>query len=172
MDFWQRVHWFATPECNERCRFCFKPDFEFLDSPEVVSELAHMLVEGGVKEVVYTGGEPTLLRNLSVGLDVLHNAGVDTSIHTNATTLTPKKRDQLVGIVDEVAVPIDSMNRQTQKYLRKMDCLPKVMDLLEQLQNKPVRIEIHTVATSKNIDHIPKIYEYLQGRRFDSWRIY
>lgn len=172
MEFWQRVHWYATSKCNERCRFCFKPDFEGEDSAENVGTLARQLVDGGVEKVIFTGGDPLLLKSLDAGLRILHDAEVDTTIHTNGTLLNPKRTKELVGLLDEIAIPIDSIDRETQAYLRRIDCLPKVMDVLDRLQEEEIRIGIHTVATARNIEDVPGIYDFLRQRRFDYWKIY
>jgi MoaA/NifB/PqqE/SkfB family radical SAM enzyme len=172
MEFWQRVHWYATSKCNEKCRFCFKPDFEGKDSAENVGTLARQLVDGGIEKVIFTGGDPLLLKNLDAGLKVLHDAEVDTTIHTNGTLLNPKRTKELVGLLDEIAIPIDSIDRETQAYLRRTDCLPKVTDVLERLQEEDIRIGIHTVATARNIEDVPGIYDFLRQRRFDYWKVY
>ncbi len=172
MGFWRTAHWFTTSKCNQNCVYCFKPNFNYEDSKEVVQELAEQLIENKFERVVFTGGEPLLLKNLETALKVLKNGGIDTSIHTNATLLTPRKTRDLAGLVDEIAIPIDSLDRQTQEYLRQEDCLPKVKQVLRQLQNLDVRIGIHTVATSLNIKEIPKIYKFLSKKRFDYWKVY
>lgn len=172
MEFWQRIHWFATSDCNEKCRFCFKPEFKFKDSPERMRFLATTLIDNNVEEVIFTGGDPLLLKSLYLGLEILNEAGVDISIHTNATLLTENKLEDLENLVDEIAIPIDSLDRKKQKYLRRTDCLSKEKKVFKQLQNKKVRIGIHTVATGLNIKDIPKIYDYLNIGRFDYWKIY
>lgn len=172
MEFWQRVHWYTTLNCNQRCRFCFKPDFcsDFLDVD--VDRLTQELIDNDVREVILTGGEPLLFEGLDFALEKLNNAGIDTSIHTNATLLTPDRLGNLSGWADEIAIPIDSMDRETQAYLRRGDCLPQVKKVLKQLQDLEVRIGIHTVATTLNIGDIPRIYDFLRRGRFDYWRIY
>lgn len=57
MEFWQRVHWFVTSKCNQKCRFCFKPNLESEDSSKIET-LSETLTENKVKEVIFTGGEP------------------------------------------------------------------------------------------------------------------
>lgn len=171
MEFWKRMHWFLTSKCNERCRFCFKPNFDYNDS-ENGETLAQLLADNDVKEVIFTGGEPLLSKSLESSLGVLVNVGVDTSIHTNAMLLNPKRLKGLVTLTTEIAIPIDSMDRRTQEYLRKIDCLSQVKRVLEQLQDSDVRIGIHTAATAININHIPQIYDFLCKGRFDYWRIY
>jgi len=162
MKFWQRVHWFATPLCNEKCKFCFRPGFQFEDSPEVVQTLATRLANNDVREVIFTGGEPLLLKSLDSGLKILNDAKINTSIHTNATLLTTNRLKSLTELVDEIAIPIDSLDKQTQEYLRGPDCLLKVKKVLRQLQDKKVRIGIHPVATKANINHLPHIYDFLK----------
>ncbi len=151
MEFWQRAHWFATSLCNEICKFCFRPEFQFEDSPEVTQTLATKLVNNDIKEVIFTGGEPLLLKSLDSGLKTLSNANIYTGIHTNATLLTPKRLESLATLVDEIAIPIDSLDKQTQEYLRGTDCLLKVKKIFRQLQDLNIKIGIHTVATKANI---------------------
>jgi len=171
MEFWKRVHWFFTSQCNERCRFCFKPDFD-CGSANTAEALTDMLVDNKVREVIFTGGEPLLSKSLDASLETLHNNSIDTSIHTNATLLTSARIRDLTSLLDEIAIPLDSVNRTTQEYLRKRDCLPQIKKVLRQLQDMIVRIGIHTVATSLNIKDIPQIYDFLCKGRFDYWRIY
>ncbi|MDP2926123.1 MAG: radical SAM protein [Nanoarchaeota archaeon] len=171
MEFWKRVHWFFTSQCNERCRFCFKPDFDRNPSENAVT-LAGLLVDNYVKEVIITGGEPLLSKSLDGCLEILHDNGIDTSIHTNATFLSPARIKDLTLLVDDIAIPLDSVDRATQEYLRKRDYLPQIKRVLRQLQDTNVRIGIHTVATAININHIPRIYDFLSKGRFDYWRIY
>lgn len=86
--------------------------------------------------------------------------------------MTKKRLDYLINAVDEIAIPLDSIDRKSQEYLRKTDCLPKIKDILQQLQDKQLRIGIHTVATALNISNIPLIYKFLKNKRFDYWKIY
>jgi len=171
-DFWKTVHWFATSKCNEQCVYCFKPEFEHTDTEKNTSQVAKTLVASGVEKVVFTGGEPLLLKSLDTGLEVLKGGGIDISIHTNSTLLTPKRTQSLAGIANEIAIPLDSLDRQTQANLRKTDCLPAFYKAFERLQEKEIRIGIHTVATSANIQHIPQIHEFLKGKKFNYWKVY
>ena len=171
MEFWRRVHWFYTSQCNERCGFCCKPNLNCNPSKNAVN-LAELLVDNGVKEVIFTGGEPLLSSSLEASLKILYDKGVNTSIHTNATLLNPKRMRGLVTLADEIAIPIDSTDRETQKCLRNTDCLPQIKKVFRQLQDTDIKIGIHTVATAVNINHTPEIYNFLCKGRFDYWRIY
>jgi radical SAM protein with 4Fe4S-binding SPASM domain len=60
------VQWALTGHCNYRCRHCYVSGSEEhcaeLDSEEMLA-LADLLVEAGVKQVSFTGGEPLLRRD-------------------------------------------------------------------------------------------------------------
>jgi MoaA/NifB/PqqE/SkfB family radical SAM enzyme len=172
MEFWQRVHWFATSRCNQKCRFCFKPDFAYKDSKETTRALAEMLIQNNVRGIIFTGGEPLLLKSLYSTLEILSSNGIDTSVHTNSILLAEPQLDRLAELVDEIALPIDSLNPKTQEYLRSKEHLKYFKKAFNALQDKPLRIGIHTVATQRNISHIPRIYQFLDRNRFDYWRIY
>ncbi|MDD5192188.1 MAG: radical SAM protein [Candidatus Nanoarchaeia archaeon] len=171
MEFWQRVHWFFTSKCNERCKFCFKPDFDE-GSADNAKTLTNILTKNDVKEVVFTGGEPLISKNLDKSLEILRDNNINTSIHTNAILLTSDRVRDLTSLADEIAIPLDSMNRKTQEYLRNEDCLKQIKKVFGQLQDADVRIGIHTVATAINMKGVPKIYDFLCKGRFDYWKIY
>lgn len=151
--------------------FCFKPSFDG-DPSSTGIRLADLLVRNKVKEVIFTGGEPLLSTSLEPTLEVLNKSGIDASVHTNAMLLNPSRLENLANLVDEIAVPIDSLDAETQGYLRGGNHLPQVKKVFEQLQDKDVRIGVHTVATALNINHIPEVYDFLSKGRFDYWRIY
>jgi len=167
MEFWQRVHWFVTSGCNQKCKFCFKPDFK-PGNGKNIENLAEIISENKVKEVIFTGGEPLLAEGLYSGLKILHNNKVDISLHTNGTLL----ENFDYSLVNEIAVPLDSMDEEMQDYLRGVKHFQNIKKAFEQLQDKKLRIGIHTVATDLNISGIHKIYSFLKNKRFDYWRIY
>jgi len=95
MAFWKTVHWFVTSKCNENCKFCFRP--RFAEEKGSAQSLAEKLADSPIKQVVFTGGEPLLLRKLEDCLKILVGAGIDTSIHANGNLLTPEKAESLLS---------------------------------------------------------------------------
>jgi MoaA/NifB/PqqE/SkfB family radical SAM enzyme len=178
MEFWQRIHYFTTDKCNEQCRYCFKPNFAKGQFENHDQEILPQLVlnGGGVKQIIYTGGEPLIFDFLKGGLwnslGYLMGHGVDTSVHTNAMYLNKSNLKALSSLTNEIAIPIDSMDSGLQANLRRIDCLDHVLGVFDQLQGKGVRIGIHSVFTDLNRNEMPKIYEFLSKHNFDYWRIY
>lgn len=172
MEFWQKVHWFTTPNCTRKCRMCFRPIFKRDNDFSTSKKLARILSKN-VKEIVFGGGEPLMFGGLDNVIEILHNSKLDISIHTNADLLTPKRLEYLTEKIDEIAIPLDSLHPQTQTYLRGSGALTTFKKAFERLQDTSLRIGIHTVATAVNIYHLPAIYQYLkQNGKFDVWSIY
>ncbi len=160
----------------DRCAYCFGP----VATREVVCkesdvDIAKELVRNKVRMVVLGGGEPTLARNQLEVLEILKQGGIYTSVHTNGLTLTEKKLDAWMGLVDEIALPIDSADRQTQSILRPAPFL-KVYDnlgnLSEQINERGINLGWHTVFTDLNAQGIPALHDKLCQHDFKFWRIY
>lgn len=172
MKIGEHIHWFVTDRCNLNCSYCFREHFANDESKGRIEKLASILADNNVKKVTIGGGEPLLVKSLDSALKIFKDAGIYTSIHTNALLLDKKRIKELKSIANEIAIPIDSMNRETQKDLKNFDYLPVFEEVFENLQKTKLELGYHTVATYLNIDEIEKIYEWLEKSRFKFWRIY
>lgn len=173
----ERAHWFLREECNlDRCAYCFGPLPKDEVSPEKDLQLSRVLVENDVKEVILGGGEPTLAKNLDEVMRILKEGGIYISLHTNGLRLSDEKLDRWVGLVDDIALPIDAVDREIQKQLRPGEGFMRVFDNLMGWANKINRrgIEVgwHTVFTVVNSDEIPKVHQLIGEQNFKYWRIY
>ena len=112
------IHWFLTDRCNLDCNYCFRPFFGYSVDDKRNEDLARLLVEGGVKQVTLGGGEPMLVRNLETIFRILKEGSIYISLHTNGTFLSRKRITQLKGLVDDIALPVDSMNRKMQGEIK------------------------------------------------------
>ncbi|MCX6815161.1 MAG: radical SAM protein [Candidatus Aenigmarchaeota archaeon] len=168
----EHVHWYVTGECNSKCVYCFGPH-EVTDSSYEMEDVAHVLA-GNAKKVILTGGEP-LVKDLDRVLRILKQGGVYVSLHTNGILLDERKIEGLSGLVDDIAIPIDSTNRRTQRGLRDSNFMPvydRLGSLAESIQKRGMGLGYHTVFTKLNRGDIPGIYKFVKGTGFDYWRIY
>jgi MoaA/NifB/PqqE/SkfB family radical SAM enzyme len=174
MEITDHAHWFLTSRCNLDCVYCFRPTFPAAcdESPNRIKKLAEILVEGKIKMVTLTGGEPTLVKALPEVLEIFERAGIYVQLHTNATTLDAKRIDQLKRYLGDIAIPIDSIDSNIQKQLRGIDYLPKFWEVVKELEKQKVKFNLHTVATDLNIDGFPRLYNALKNCNFDHWKVY
>ncbi|MFH1864105.1 MAG: radical SAM protein [bacterium] len=172
----ERVHWFLREECNlKRCAYCFGPLTEGKADPDRDVELAKVLVENGVRKVILGGGEPTLARNLEEVLQVLKGGGISVSLHTNGLLLTDERLDRWKGLVDDIALPFDAVDKMTQRRLRGKDFMgvfENLTQLADKINSRGIGLGWHTVFTRINRNEIPEIYKIINEQRFSYWRIY
>lgn len=172
----ERIHWFLREDCNlKRCAYCFGPSPNRVISPERDIQLAEVLVENGVKEVVFGGGEPTLANNLEEVMRTLKGGGVYVSLHTNGLLLSDERLERWGGLVDDIALPIDAVDRNIQRQLRDEPFMRVHENLLKwaaKINSRGIKVGYHTVFTAINTDEIPTVYELINRHPFKYWRIY
>jgi MoaA/NifB/PqqE/SkfB family radical SAM enzyme len=169
----EHVHWYVTDRCNLDCGYCFKPEFFYHEDRNRNVNLAHILADSDVAQVTLGGGEPTLVGNLSEIVDILKKGGKYVSLHTNGLLLDNNALERLG--VDDIALPIDSTDRETQRELRGerfLATLGKLPNLASTILRGGIRLGYHTVFTAINHQHIPKVYDFIKRIGFDYWKIY
>ena len=168
------IHWYVTDRCNMDCAYCFKPDFHFDENPKSLETIAQLLVENNVEKVTIGGGEPSLI-DIDNALKILKEGNVYVSYHTNGSLLQNMKIRGLSQLVDEIALPIDSSKRVTQRKLRGEEFMPifeRLAQIAIKIQKTNTKLGYHTVFTELNNADIPKIYDRIKSFGFDYWRIY
>ncbi|MBL8913078.1 MAG: viperin family antiviral radical SAM protein [Archangium sp.] len=105
------VNLHITSVCNLHCTYCYAQYPEIVrppprcDWPKIIT----LLAEAGVKRVNFAGGEPTLVRDLPLLLQVARAQGLKTSIVSNGKQLT----DKTIELCDAVALSLDSADDHT-----------------------------------------------------------
>jgi len=95
------------------------------------------------------------------------------SLHTNGVLLD---EDMIAGLkVDDIALPIDSTDRDIQRSLRGrgfMETFERLPCLASAILESGKGLGYHTVFTAINRQDIPGIYELIREQGFGYWRIY
>ena len=174
MEVGEHIHWFITSRCNSDCAYCFKPNTPCSESGQTLETIAQILVDNKVKQVTLGGGEPTLVKGLDNVLQVLKDGRAYVSLHTNGLLLNKEKIAGFSGLVDDIALPIDSLDAEVQESLRGKQFIPvpKIFELAKAIQEKGMRVCYHTVFTALNYKDIPKMYRPIKQNGFLYWRVY
>lgn len=78
---------------------------------EKVKELLLQLRDTGVQKVIFSGGEPFLLKNSFISLlKYSHSLGLINSVNTNGSLLTQETIEELKFYIDEVNLYVDSLS--------------------------------------------------------------
>ncbi|MCX6774825.1 MAG: radical SAM protein [DPANN group archaeon] len=170
----EKIHVFATDDCNLHCAYCFREKYSGAGDEKNLLKIAEILAESGVKTVVVGGGEPMLVKNLEDVFKILKKEDIFVELHTNCTLLNYKKLEGLQGLVDRIGIPIDTLDEKVQYQLRNYPGYVKlVKNVAKDAQKLGFEIVFHTVAFDPTEQKIPQLYQnFIRHQDFDCWKIY
>jgi MoaA/NifB/PqqE/SkfB family radical SAM enzyme len=122
------------------------------------------LKELGVQIIDFTGGEPTLHRQLPELLELARTYGFITTVTTNGL-LYPKRAKQLAGKIDMLHFSLDYFDREKHDLARGVPCYDAVMqsiDIALSLGEKP---DILMTVLPDNLDQIDPIYHKITRQK-------
>lgn len=165
-------YWMVTNRCNLRCSYCvlenapnqLKAELDLESKKGLISHLYHKLnfrritLSGG--EVIIFGKHPPndfidLLRHIRSlrSSDPIKNLEIE--LYTNGTYLDEKVAEEMQGVVDMVAVTIDSIDdnflteigRNHGRYKKYYERIVNVCNLLSRYG---IKLKLHSVIGTKN----------------------
>lgn len=155
--------YYVTRRCNARCEFCDIPTNSLPDpSMEQVTANLRDLKRLGVKVVDFTGGEPTLFKQLVPTLALAKSMGFITSVTTNGM-LYPRFADALAGKIDALLFSIDSPDRDEHDRIRGVKCFDLALRSIAIAKEKGNVVYISSVVTNQSIDHVEEMYRFARG---------
>jgi len=193
-------YWMVTNRCNLRCSYCvlenslhqLKQELDLNGKKELISHLYNQLgfrrltLSGG--EVLIIGRSPPndfveLLRHIRQFRSNDPAKNLEIELYTNGTYLSEAVASEMEGIVDLVAVTIDSTNnefltaigRNNRKFNHYYENAIKACSLLAK---KGIKVKLHSVIGTKNHlslpDEVTSIFEAIQnaGVQLSCWKFY
>ena len=171
-----------SEECPLGCRFCLRRQEGEEDlSLEERKDVIDLLAERGILRLTITGGEPLLNPKKKEDafqlVEYAHAKRIHTCLSTTGTRIDEGDIDRLEACLDQLLLSIHSRepkiaprlyeNAKTWEHLNT-----KAEDILNWTRGKKLIIEISTVASRINYEHIPDLGAWLFGLRDDIfWRV-
>lgn len=155
--------------CNQSCPMCRVPSTS--DAALGLGDLARALRglrAGGVRIVELSGGEPFLRRDLPEIIELVDGMGLLFTFNTNGTAISADGLKALAGArgLLQVAVSLDSLDREKYAYLRGRDLLPRALDGLEQLRGARLKapLKLNLALSGRNASEAPAILDFARRR--------
>jgi MoaA/NifB/PqqE/SkfB family radical SAM enzyme len=147
-----------TYHCNLRCGFCYtdSPRRTLARTAEMSDEEWRRIVvetiDLGVIEVVLTGGEPLLRRELTLEtVERLTEAGVMVTLNTNGWFLDADAADRLAGTGVRVHVSLDGASAELHDASRGVPgAWRRAVEAADLMLSRGTRVQIVHVVTPKN----------------------
>ena len=126
---------FLESHCNFNCVYCnpeaVRQDDKVITNREIEDFIAGA-VSNGVRQIHYSGGEPTLRKGLAEIISFASSLGIRDQAMTTNGVLLPRFMDKFIEAgLSRVNISIDSLNRETFFALTKKDELDLVLNSIE-----------------------------------------
>ena len=160
----------VTLKCNASCSFCSIPNLPLsYKSNEmsttqikyIIDELAKL----GVNAISFTGGEPTLRKDLP---ELIYHAGVHHDFMNGIATngfLMPKlfrENGKLDGL-DYILLSLDYPNAEMHNRKRGLKIFDKVLKTIEYANTREVKVILSTVVMKDNLSLLDEICELAES---------
>ena len=165
------VNYHITNRCNYRCTYCFgkfsKQKDPSLDSAKrIVRNIADFFQQKNITNgrINFAGGEPTLYKHLDDLIDYTNSLGIQVSIVTNGSLLTPNHIRTWKNKVVCIGISIDSIDKDTNVSIGRC-CLNKArklshwISLAKTIHECNIDLKINTVVSQLNLyENLSELY--------------
>jgi cyclic pyranopterin phosphate synthase len=158
-----------TPRCNLRCIYCHAEGEVAPRNEMTIDEITEVMQVGaefGMKDVKFTGGEPTVRSDL-VEIIRAVPGGMKSSLTTNGTLLSRLAPELKEAGLSRVNVSIDSLDRERYCRITGRDLLPDVIEGIRAAVDAgltPVKLNV-VVLKDINEDEIQDFIDFVKNDR-------
>lgn len=155
----------ATPECNLRCKYC-NPNGVF--SSDVMSNLnlietVSAAYDLGIRTVHWTGGEPTVRRDLVDLVKKSKYIGIETqSITTNGVLFNKMAESLSVAGLTGASISLDSLKTEKVKLISGSNVLRQVQEAIIKSCDLFPNVVVNMVVMRQNLGEIPDFIKFAQ----------
>lgn len=171
----RKLYWVLTNYCNLGCAYCYYntglsprhfSKFPYADYKKIIPQFkAHF------DEIIFTGGEPLLNKDLFKIARLCHQAGLEISLLTNGVLLSEPIIAKIITTgFKAVSVSLDSLRPEVNDFQRGQGALViRNLQNLLKLRPKGMEIEIMQTVTRQNLADILTISQFCKTNQIAHW---
>lgn len=161
------VVWNMTRRCNLKCVHCYAQakDIEFKNelSTEEGKALIDDLAEFGSPVMLFSGGEPTLRKDLPELAAYAREKGMRAVISTNGTLIDKELAKKLKDVgLSYVGVSLDGIRETNDKFRGQKGAFDAALRGLHNCQEVEIKVGLRFTINKQNVADIPAIFELLE----------
>lgn len=163
-----------TEKCNLRCVYCMpengvrlQPSSEMLSTSEVIT-LSRLFVSEGVKKIRYTGGEPTVRKDLLHIVRTTGEMGVpEICVTSNGLTLHRSLEELQRAGLTGVNLSLDTLEPGMFELITRRKGLSAVLKSLETSLALGIKTKLNVVVLPQNFGEVHNFVELTKDKNFE-----
>jgi AdoMet-dependent heme synthase len=164
------AHLAITNKCNMNCLYCSVRKLHSFNKKELSTEewkkIIKKLADFGVFQIGFTGGEPTLRKDLPELVKFTHELGCVCNLTTNGWFLDEKLVEKLIKAgLKQCQVSLDSHIEKIHDKLRGEGSFKRAVSAIELLKKKEVVVGIDCVISKNNIGSILDMVKWIKEKQ-------
>ena len=164
------VVWNMGRRCNLKCVHCYaqSKDIEYKDELTTAQgkELIDDLAQFGAPVILFSGGEPTMRKDLPELALYARSKGMRAVISTNGTLIDKKMAKVLKDIgLSYVGVSLDGMKETNDKFRGVKGAFDAALNGMRNCLAEGVKVGLRFTINKKNVKDIPAIFDLLEKEK-------
>ncbi|MBU4345025.1 MAG: 12,18-didecarboxysiroheme deacetylase [Desulfobacteraceae bacterium] len=161
------VVWNITRRCNLKCVHCYAHAKDLSFKNELSTKEGKILLDDlaqfGVPVILFSGGEPTIRKDLPELAAYAVSKGMRAVISTNGTLITQKMARVLKDIgLSYVGISIDGMEEINDRFRGVKGAFKAALEGIKNCKDAGIKVGLRFTINKFNADEIPKIFELLE----------
>ena len=161
------VVWNMTRRCNLKCVHCYAQakDIEFKDelSTEEGKALIDDLAAFGSPVMLFSGGEPTMRKDLPELAAYAREKGMRAVISTNGTLIDKPLAKKLKEVgLSYVGISLDGIRETNDKFRGMQGAFDAALRGLHNCQEEGIKVGLRFTINKQNVKDIPAIFDLLE----------
>jgi len=164
------VVWNVTRRCNLKCVHCYSQS-QNIDYPdELTTEEGKALIDDlarfGAPVILFSGGEPTIRKDLFELAEYARDRGMRAVISTNGTLITKEMAKKLKEIgLSYVGVSLDGMRETNDKFRGVVGAFDAALRGIHNCMEEGIKVGLRFTMNRRNAQDIPQIFRLLEKER-------
>ncbi|AKB52196.1 radical SAM domain protein [Methanosarcina barkeri str. Wiesmoor] len=164
------VVWNMTRRCNLKCVHCYAQakDIEFENelSTEEGKALIDDLASFGSPVILFSGGEPTMRKDLPELAAYAREKGMRAVISTNGTLIDREMAKKLKEVgLSYVGVSLDGIRETNDKFRGMKGAFDAALRGLHNCQEEGIKVGLRFTINKQNVRDIPAIFDLLEEEK-------
>lgn len=167
-DITKLIHINVTNDCNLRCKHCYLSagigKKQELDYDRLINFLDELYQLNGKTEVVISGGEPLLYKNIFKLLKYIKELGHKLVLFTNGILIDKDNIKILKEYVDEIQISMEGITKNGYESVRGKNTYKKLLSTIDLIKLEQIPLTLAITVLDSVIDDVEEnLFEFLEN---------